>query len=248
MLSNSLTSTVIQVEIVAWDSSFLGIKVGRIVQNSLKRDQLNNVLARFWASGGQLVYWPSDPFDVESQNAAIANGGSMVDMKTTYLINLDMHFVPHCQAEAYCGPSDQPKLESLAFQAGEYSRFKLDQQMPKDAYERLYRVWMQKSLSGDLADGVLVRRDRDRILGVITMKAKVEFGTIGLVAVDHQIRGRGVGRDLLLSSFAWFKEHGCRQVRVVTQGSNRAACSLYESIGFAVEKKVAFYHFWERHL
>jgi dTDP-4-amino-4,6-dideoxy-D-galactose acyltransferase len=233
------------VEILPWDSDFLGFTVGKLNISKLNKEQLRSALKRFWESGGKLVYWSSDPNDNTSKEAASFNNGSLVDIKTTYTIQMNQLLSAHGDAELYCGSADDPGLEALALQAGEYSRFKLDNRMPKDAYVRLYSLWMRKSILGERADAVLVRRDSNRILAVITVTAQAERGTIELLAVDSQVRNQGLGHDIILSSFAWFKEHGCKQVRVDTQSANEAACRLYERSGFTVELREAYYHFWK---
>jgi dTDP-4-amino-4,6-dideoxy-D-galactose acyltransferase len=234
-----------EVEFLPWDSSFLGIKVGKITKKTLDRKQLTSLLTHFWALGGGLVYWASNPDDIPSQKAATANHGLLVDIKTIYAIQMIQSPSVQGKAEIYDGPVVNQELETLALQAGEYSRFKIDSRMPKNAHDRLYRLWMSKSVSGELADAVLIRRDGERIVAMITVEARTGCGTIGLVAVDPRSRGRGLGRDLIVSAISWFKDHGCKLAKVVTQGANQAACRFYETSGFSLQHREAFYHFWK---
>src|ERR1035441_5781677 len=51
-------------------------------------------------------------------------------------------------------------------------------------------------------------------------------GQIGLVGVGPEVRGRGIGKNLVLAAIDWFRTQGVHEVTVVTQGNNRAAQRL----------------------
>ena len=46
---------------------------------------------------------------------------------------------------------------ALAIAAGEYSRFAVDRRFPREKSESLYRIWIQRSVSGEIAVLFLLR-------------------------------------------------------------------------------------------
>ena len=55
------------------------------------------------------------------------------------------------------------------------------------------------------------------------------------LAVDHAVRGRGIGRALLERACEVARERGARRIWLRVLATNPGAKRLYESVGFAVE-------------
>ena len=136
-------------------------------------------------------------------------------------------------------------LRALAIQSGIYSRFAVDTNFPDGRFEEMYKLWMDQSLAKVMADEVLVIRANDgRVAAMATLSVKAEAGEVGLLAVDHEFRGRGYGASLLRRAEEWFVDRKCRAVRIITQGANVPACRLYEKCGYALEHQSHYFHFW----
>ncbi len=211
-------------------------------------EDIEDVLSQLRARGVRLAYWPMPPGDPDLRKAAERTGGMLVDEKRYY----ERRCLPTkpgtttsvaADVELYGGGADA-SLEDLAVQSGAYSRFAVDSEIGRDRFEQLYRLWMRKSISGELADAVLVAGPSSNPGGMITVRASDARGEIGLVAVAPEERGRGVGKQLLLAAQVWFEQQACDRVVVVTQGANEPACKLYENCGFQCEKVEDFFHFW----
>jgi len=71
-----------------------------------------------------------------------------------------------------------------------------------------------------------------------------ESGHITQICVSPQVRGTGVGYELLRHSLATLKEHGCRRVSLTVTAANREAVDLYQRIGFRVLRRF-FAYVWE---
>ena len=69
-------------------------------------------------------------------------------------------------------------------------------------------------------------------------------GSIGLLGLAETHRGRGLGRALLGQICGAFVNAGAKRMNVVTQGSNAAACRLYEGGGGRVVSRGQWYHRW----
>jgi len=234
--------------ILDWDSAFLGYKVAIIDNNCLSPQEFILIYNGLMELGVKLIYWPSK-IDCKFQDEiSKEKNGLLADEKTTY--EIDTHslskefFMPFREIEFYSSEEIDEKLLELGVQCGEYSRFKIDSRIPYSKFADLYKEWMKKSVTGIMADDVIIVRDKGRIIGVITVSVKNYIGDIGLVGVDENFRGQGVGGKLIKAALGYFIEKKCEFVHVVTQGNNEAACKLYEKYGFVVKNKLNYYHFW----
>ncbi len=237
-------------KILDWDSVFFGFTVARILPKKLEAQELKTLLGAMKDQGVRLAYWAMDSADNVSNDASKSCKGFMADRKTTYAIDahamrkrLDL-VVAGTGVDLFTDLLPTPELESLAIQAGLYSRFRLDPQIPEDRFEELYRLWIQKSVSGELAEKVFVIRDAGKIVGMTTVGEKDGRGDIGLLAVDNSVRGKSLGCTLVLAAQKWALGRGFQVAQVVTQGDNLPACRFYEKSGYHVDKVENIYHFW----
>lgn len=235
-----------QYQVLEWDSSFLGIPVVRITKPALGLPEVASVLGELRDQGVRLAYWPSC---VEHGRGGIERlGGVLVDRKTTFAIAFtggrSAPAFPTAAVESYDLSMPVVEFEDLALQSGEQSRFAVDPNIPRERFEALYRLWIQRSLRKEIADEVLVIREEERIAGMVTLACEGGWGDIGLIAVHRDCRGKHYGQQLVRSALAWFCDADMMGAQVVTQGTNLPACNLYRKCGF-IEKQVDFYyHFW----
>ncbi|GHB37024.1 GNAT family N-acetyltransferase [Mongoliitalea lutea] len=232
------------IKYLAWDSDFLSLKVGQLVHgkgvfNSL---EINSSYDLLYVFADQKIQFP-DPFmkDYSVQ---------LVDEKVTYGKTLTLEQVtsrPNSSIQSV--PIDfipDVHFEELAIQSGVYSRFFIDKKFPKDKFRELYKQWLHRSIGRVFADEVLVYLHKEQIVGFITYKFKSDAYEIGLVAVDHQFRGMGIGSQLLQAvDFFTKSENTPIGIRVVTQASNTSACRLYEKAGFQLTLHQYIYHCWK---
>ena len=216
-------------EPLAWDSEHFGIHVARITTPCLNDVGLETVLRQARCSGIHLVYWATAG-DRELGAALLRkHSGMMVDRKATFLVH---------DLGAAAGPVSGPagsrevqigrgrirvlelksvqgepmrRLVDLAIAAGSYSRFRVDPRIPPAKFEILYDVWIRRSLSGELADAVLIAAGsgaEEHAAGLVTISAVGETGHIGLISVAEEARGQGVGSELLAAAHRWMRSQG----------------------------------------
>jgi dTDP-4-amino-4,6-dideoxy-D-galactose acyltransferase len=236
-------------QILSWDSDFFGFGVGRILPLRLTCEELKGTLVSMKKENVTLVYWPSDPDDPDSQEAARKHGGFLADKKITYVIDLEkipkqLVEEPDSGVKEYTRMETTDDLDNLAIQSGICSRYKVDPNIPAEHFEKLYKLWILKSVNRTLAENVFVSMDGEKIVGMVTVGMKNGRGDIGLVAIHESMRGKNVGVKLTRAAQKWAVGKGCRYAQVVTQGNNLAACKLYEKCGYRVESIVNFYHIW----
>jgi ribosomal protein S18 acetylase RimI-like enzyme len=139
---------------------------------------------------------------------------------------------------------DQDVLD-LALAAGHHSRFRLDKRFEKGTFEAMYHHWIKRSVAGELADFVYGHRDdRGRVNGLITGKVNGDSGHIGLMAVQSEVRGQGIGTMLLDVLRRRLLEDNTSVMTLWTQARNEGALSFYEKSGFRKVSETRIYHWW----
>ena len=238
----------VKAQFLDWDTEFFGVRIARILPRRLDRESLGNVLENLWSAEVDLVYWASDPSDPESSAAASLYGGLLVDTRCVFSMNMTL--IPrsktfkHCVGD-YDGPLEcESELEMIAVDCGKYSRFRSDPRISEERCTELYKAWIRNSVSRSFADNVIVTRHEREITGLVAVLARAGVGTIGLLGVGESFRGQGIGGTLVSAALTWFQAQGCSTASVVTQFRNHAACKLYESNGFTMERTDHYYHFW----
>lgn len=144
-------------------------------------------------------------------------------------------------------PTDIPKLQEIARYSHTDSRFYADKHFPRNLCDALYDTWIARSCAG-YADVVLVAESRRAPVGYISchLDTTNKHGSIGLVGVDEQTRGQGIGQALVKQALEWFLAQRMLTVTVVTQGRNIVAQRLYQKNGFFTESMQLWYHKWYR--
>ncbi len=234
-------------QILDWDSKHFGYKVARLNASRLTPSELKRVLSNLLKRDIRLVYWYINPKDKVSNKAAQENNGFLADEKTTYVKSVspeakNITLSNHIKSYLHQPLNDQ--LLYLTLEAGIYSRFKVDPNCKEGEFEILYTEWIKNSLNGKIAKDVLVYVEGGKEIGFITLGEKDERCNIGLIAVDEKFRGQGIGEQLMSEAFKKAWEWGYKEMSVVTQRTNRGACSFYEKLGSVVESTVNIYHFW----
>lgn len=235
-----------ELQLLAWDSEFLGFAVARSVVSPPGAAATAALVAQARGQGIRLLYLMIDPTDEPAAAAARAAGARLVDRKVTF----SRPVVPMPGQSAETGPvvpvsTFCPELEALAWQSGEYSRFRRDPGFELGVFERLYSHWLRASLRGDLARALLAwPGPGDKPTGLLTLQAHGPQASIGLLAVQAGQRGRGQGRAMVAAALRMSHDWNCARLRVITQLDNLPACRFYTSVGFAIEHQENVYHLW----
>ncbi|MDP8214051.1 MAG: GNAT family N-acetyltransferase [Candidatus Euphemobacter frigidus] len=236
-------------EILPWDTQFFGFGVAKIVPSRLTADSLGKILKQLKKENISLVYWPSDINDEKSQEAGRKLGGFLADSKTTFfadLTTLDLsRFKRDPNVQIYSKSHPTKEMEDLAIACGRYSRFHQDPKIGEAKYRELYKLWLKKSLAGITAGCFWVYPNKSgKIIGMLSMKIIGDIVDGDLGAVNKSERGKGIGEALFVETFYWSLENGYKYMQLITQGRNKASCSLYKKFGFEIVKVENFYHFW----
>ncbi|MBN1930148.1 MAG: GNAT family N-acetyltransferase [Desulfobacterales bacterium] len=232
-------------KILEWDSSFFGLKIARVDSLSIFHKQHALELERLKKKGIDLVYFITNKDLNIPYEFLEAFNGILVDQKVTFakedLLSKptnDFHIELNNQKLV------SSNLLDLALLSGKHSRFKIDDNFPPNSFKRLYKEWIQKSLTGDLADFVLTYRCNDRILALATLKINANIGHVGLLAVSQDMQGKGIGRMLLQELESICAAHKVESLKIATQFANKKACRFYLINNYKILSEELVYHFW----
>lgn len=126
--------------------------------------------------------------------------------------------------------NDLKELTDMTLGLYSVTRIYNDPLIPKDKADDFYKKWVENSLSGKVADLVLVWYEK-KVLGYVTLQKK---GQIPLIGVSREAQGRGIAKKLINSSFTKFKEWGVTVVKIETQMGNIPALRVDIDCGFKI--------------
>lgn len=233
-------------QLLPWDSNFFGYKVARISKPLSEIEDLNNTLKSL-PKDITLCYLSSPKVIEDTSDQIDGFDLKYVDEKLTFIKELEPKYLQvSTHIHSYSADYPDSKLLDLAIQSGIHSRFHVDIRIGRDKFEKLYRRWMINSVSREIAEEVLVYKVEEEIAGMITLGEKNERSDIGIIAVDTQYRGKGVGKELMHAAENWSLAKGRKVMQVLTQGANKTACNFYKRQGYGIGKVEHFYHIWRK--
>lgn len=229
-----------------WDSQFFGLKIGKIVcNNENDTNGLNQLINLARRMNYSLLYVFSSEHILLNEKELFKNNALLGDRKIVYQLNINkkMIRIDDCILD-YNKKKLSKDLLNLTYISGQYSRFLLDKKLPENAFENLYKAWIEKSLSKEIADKVFVAQINHKVIGFVTLKTKNEKGQIGLIAVSGQAQRQKIGSKLIDACILYLQEKSIDELIVQTQLVNTQACGFYENYGFKKELITNIYHFW----
>jgi len=230
---------------LGWDTDFFGFRVARITARSLNPERLKSLLNRLKSQNYRLAYWFISPSCKISNLAAQSQNGYLADEKTSLYVRINDVIQPKLDSiKEYLGDIDNPELLHLAYQSGQFSRFKKDPIFPLGKFEELYRIWINRSIKREIADTVFIHRKANKMYGLATVSVSSHQGHIGLFSVDSVVRGQGIGKELMAAIKYFLFQRGICSLGVTTQGENKEAISFYKKCGFHIKNVKNVYHFW----
>jgi dTDP-4-amino-4,6-dideoxy-D-galactose acyltransferase len=235
-----------RVERLDWDSQFYGISVASVTASSL--EDLEDRVKAAERAGFRLVYGFCPAERVRELNSPVFRSALICTHVVFERVSgaIDVQLADGYSLHSYTQAIPEQGLMELAQRAGGYSRFRLDTRLPAGSFERMYAIWIAKSVTGDLADIVYVIRDnKGEIAGFATGSLQSDgICRLGLIAVSDGHQKRGLGRSLVDAIIGCAFEHRVSRIEVTTQETNHPAIRLYESAGFITKSRTAVFHFW----
>ena len=85
--------------------------------------------------------------------------------------------------------------------------------------------------SSDVLTG---RQDRS-VVATAIVGSDGHRGYVYYIAVEPDLQGAGIGREIMEAAETWLKTKGCPKVHVLVRSANTEAMAFYERLGFAVD-------------
>lgn len=128
--------------------------------------------------------------------------------------------------------ADLAAVSQLAGGAFQLSRFRAPWYQRGDS-GRFYSLWAEKAILGTFDTHCLTLKTQNgQLLGFVTLRPlEPGIARIGLLAVQPQATGRGIGKQLVNAAKHWCIAQGVSQLKVATQTGNIAALNLYRASG-----------------
>ena len=233
--------------LLPWDSKFWRFPVAKINEHKVTTDTLDSALSWSNMNSVRCLYFAADPRCGTTLRAISDAGGQFVDFR----MDLEARLYSVDESNSSCfifRPAtslDLPLIRTIALKSHKDSRFFKDTHFNQVGAAELYAKWIERDLKEHHLIVATKLNQPGIPLGYVSCQMESENrGRIGLIAVDAQFRGQGLGRGLLNNALAYFESRDRLQVRVATQGSNVNALRLYEGSGFKTIETIAWFHLW----
>jgi dTDP-4-amino-4,6-dideoxy-D-galactose acyltransferase len=231
--------------VLEWDSGFFGFRIGRLFGSSLTPDDAGQAVKWCREQAVKCLYFLAGADDAATSRAAENAGFHFADVRCTYTYDLSARRpLAVTPAIRPFEPSDLPQLRQIASSSHGSSRFYYDRGFDRKRCADLYAEWIERSCRG-WADAVYVAGFTGLPAGYVTCHLDGhKAGSIGLIAVDPQFQGRGLGQQLTCAAISHLSLRGARRVSVVTQGRNIRSQQMYQRCGFVLSSVEIWYHLW----
>lgn len=239
--------------LLEWDTEFFGKNIGRIIPNHLDANEFKAAMA--WANKHQVecLYLLLDVDSFETIYLAENHGFHFQGLRTEVmrsLDNIDSLLLPDTDnlVLRHATMDDIPYLRPIAQDAYHWTRFYSDANFSEAQCQKLYDIWLTKSITENYADYVVVAELAGEAVGYMTCnlasKPDSKEGTFHLVGVNPKVRGRGIGQRVIVAAMQWLKTQGMTSVSLSTQGRNIPVIRFYQRIGFVSTSVQMWYHWW----
>lgn len=218
-----------------WDSTFFNLNVGKVDFKECK-ESLND------ESYDLLYVVSSADFDLKLKGFENSFSEQKVNFYKEFkeTQQLSENVFSYRETEY-----DIQDIYELAFESGKNSRFLLDKKFNAEKFKELYKLWIDNSISGNLADDVLFYKYQGKIVGLLTYKTTKKNASVGLIAVSEKHQGKGIGGIMLRHLETVLNIKGIQNLTIPTQAQNQQACYFYNKIGYSISEKTYIKHYWK---
>jgi ribosomal protein S18 acetylase RimI-like enzyme len=221
------------VEILAWDSDFFGVVIGRALAGGA--DAVVDAVAAARTEEVACLYIIVPGAESDAVGAAGRAGARLTALRLE-LEHSREAAVGEALPTRHAEDIDMSRVVDLSVALSRFSRFAQDSRFSAERVAEMYRVWALNCLR----DGqILLPADGNE--GMVAVTEVAGRANVELVYVDAGTRGAGFGRRLVAAAVASI---ATRPIRVATDARNLQAVRLYEAAGFSARSLDAIFHLW----
>ncbi|WNM20347.1 GNAT family N-acetyltransferase [Flavobacterium capsici] len=227
-----------EIKKLEWDSNFFGFPVGDLLVECETSDSkvFNSDFFTFFQVRSKY------PLNIISETHSLSHW----EIKTIFSKNLDKSSEIKIDIIDFDDSKINEKLlYELAYESGKFSRYKLDKNIPNNKFKKLYQLWIKNSVNKSFADKIFYYKENDDIAGFVTVKIKDTFAQIGLIAIEPNLQGKGIGKNLLLKVENYCLENNVKRLLIPTQSENEQACKFYTKMGYIISEEIIIKNYWK---
>lgn len=223
-----------------WDSEFFGKKIGEIHIDPKKLSNVPSVVQKAKNNGFEYIICRLHEQRTSVVKALQLSGFYLSDIGVTWHLDADNTFREIEDKDTFLDLAESiriakeyniPSLQKMITSLFTTSRFYDDPFFSRHEANKLYRKWIENSITGKAADIVFFIPN----IGLITCLVKNDQGEIALIGVKKSARGRGIGVLLLKTALEWFLKNDIYCITARTQLKNTSAMNFYRKLGFIIK-------------
>jgi ribosomal protein S18 acetylase RimI-like enzyme len=230
-----------------WDSDFFGLPVASLDGGHLLAE--NSKVVFDWCRKEKIrcLYFLANGTDSQTLQCAYEKGFQFIDVRVEMEYDLRNVHKPRIPSSVIRPVTKKEQLNNIlvfARKSHTDSRFFKDLKFDRLKCEKLYEEWIGRDFEKGNVWGFFPD-EKEIVKGYITFTMEsFDVARIGLIGVQDDYRGRGVGSELLNKTIATSKKLNAKKLIVVTQATNTSALRLYEKAGFRISDVKLWFHKW----
>ena len=226
-----------KIEYLHWDSSFFHLKIGEIFCEKFENNEDSCDYDLIYLKQYREEKCKIAGFEktFEETKVTFSKTFTILSHPTLNFKTIDFDYSPQQNEVFY----------DLAYISGQHSRFLLDPNFGKENFQKLYRIWVDNSITKKFADKIFYTAEENVVTGFVTLKKEGNAAKIGLIAVHPEFQGKGIGAKLIFDCESYCVANNIQQLLIPTQKENINACNFYLKLGYSVTEKIHIKHFWK---
>lgn len=235
-----------KIQYLEWDSNFFNKKIGYLELSSSSLFDSKLFVEQVEREGYELVYVYA--YDNFIQQKLLTEGKlELIDIMLTMVKENIYHQSNQFKLHTNLTTKQLNECYNIADQIAKVSRFYNDKDIGPEKAKMLYRKWVENASNETFADGLLLEKEGDKIIGFHIVKSlkKSNSGICSLIGVDEKYKGRGIGTKLWnQANLYWSNEKNIKKIKVPFSLQNIQSFNFHVKMGFdKVSETKYIYHY-----
>ena len=243
-------------KILDWDSQFFNLRIARVEASRLDPELAQSIDHWCRQEAIDCLYLLADASHPPTIRLAEQHGFRLMEVRLTLerkLIDWKPGPIPREVGDVLIRayqPSDLPAMQAITRNSYTTTHFVVDPCFSKERSQAFYETWVQNSCEG-YEEMVLVAEEQGEVIGFLTgrfipppIEEDAPDCQLMLTGVTGQLRGKGVGLEMLRCGTDWFVQRGCKHIIGVVQAPNIPIQRALQRLGFVSQSAMLYYHKW----
>ncbi|MCY3781198.1 MAG: GNAT family N-acetyltransferase [Chloroflexi bacterium] len=232
-----------------WDSAHFGFRIARALPRRLDANTYRQLVDACQDQSIECLYFLADASHPTTILTLQANHFDFIDIRLILagrIRNIPSPPLADNIQFRLGHEGDLAPLLPIAETSYTMSRFYVDPRFGSDKAALMFQIWLEKSLTTDFADAVIVAELAGIPVGFVTchFHKPADEVNVGLVGLAESTRGMGVASGMMAYVRAWVSTQGFDRLNAATQGSNIGAQRLHQRGGLMTRSVDLWFHKW----